>query len=120
MNSIKLSRLNESHEFDLPKELLSMTVEEMLDRLESIDTMNDAEYEMIEAAIGSLANDIMSTGYEREEGLPLDSTVEVGDEVDFDSEFENEEEDEDIPTFADIESNMVNSKPEDSIEDFKF
>ena len=116
MNSIKLSRLNETHEADLPQELLSMTVKDMLDRIEGIDTIGDTEYEVIELILNALSDDVI--GYNREPDISSEGSVEGNnnnDEVDF-----TEDEDE-VPTFSDIDSgNMVNSRPEDSMENFQF
>ena len=115
MNSIKISRLNESHESDLPQELLSMTVKDMLDRIEGIDTFGDTEYEIIELILNTLADDVI--GYDRDQKLSVEGSVEgSNDDVDFE-----EDEDDDFPTFSDVDSgNMANNRPEDSIEDFTF
>lgn len=120
MSSIKLTRLNESHEMDLPQELLSMTVQDMLDRIESIDTLGDAEYEIIELALNTLATDIINSGYERSQDLSIERSVEGSDseeEIDFsDSGLED-----DMPNFSDIDSrSMSNDRPNDSFEDFQF
>ena len=120
MSSIKLIRLNESHEMDLPQELLSMTVQDMLDRIESIDTLGDAEYEIIELALNTLATDITNSGYERSEDLSVEGSVE-GSESEEEIDFSDSDLDDDMPTFSDIDSgNMSNDRPSDSIEDFQF
>lgn len=116
MNSIKLSRLNETHGTNLPQELLSMTVKDMLDRIEGIDTIGDTEYEAIELILNALSDDVI--GYNREQDLSSEGSVEGNNN---DEEVDFTEEDDEVPTFSDIDSgHMVNSRPEDSIEDFQF
>ena len=48
---MKLHRLYEDHENQFPIELLNMTIGEMLDKAEDLDTTGDAEYEVIENAL---------------------------------------------------------------------
>lgn len=114
-----IDKLSESHEMDLTKELLSMSVGDMLDKLEGLDTYGDAEYEIVEAALKALNSKIVSQGYDSDKDLDFES-VEVGDEVDFTKD-SLEDDDDSMPSFGDFESgSMINQKPEDSIEDFQF
>jgi hypothetical protein len=67
MGYIRLKRLNEDHDTEMPVELLSMTIGEMLDKAEQLDTTGDAEYEVIEAALKAISSKILGTGYEADE-----------------------------------------------------
>lgn len=113
MKVTRLERLNESHEMDLSSELLNMTVGEMLNKLEELDTHNDAEYEIIEDALKAVSDKLFyETGYESDREL-TDDSIEAGEEmeeVDF-------TEDDDMPSFSDLENNTVQ---QDSIDSFEF
>jgi hypothetical protein len=116
MKAIKINRLNESHEMDLTKELLNMTVGEMLDSLEKLDTYGDAEYEIVEAALKALNDNISGSGYDSDKSFEYES-VETEDKVE-DVDFE---EDSSMPSYGDIEAaNISNQKQEGGSGDFEF
>jgi hypothetical protein len=113
-----IDKLSESHEMDLTKDLLRMSVGDMLDKLEGLDTYGDAEYEIVEAALKALNSKIVSQGYSSDKDLDFES-VEVGDEVDFTED--SLEDDDSMPSFGDFESgSSANQNQEDSMGDFQF
>lgn len=75
-----IDRLYETHaEGEISQELLSMTVGEMLDRLEELDTQDSVEYEIIEDVIKRLSDKII--GFNPESNRFADpASVEVENE----------------------------------------
>jgi|AntRauTorcE11897_2_1112592.scaffolds.fasta_scaffold32027_4 hypothetical protein len=85
MGYIRLKRLNEHHDNEMPAELLNMTVGEMLDKVGELDTNGDAEYEVIEDALRAISDNILGTGYEADEvDFTPDGVENTGDEEDED------------------------------------
>ncbi len=84
MGYIRLKRLNEHHDDDMPAELLNMTIGEMLDKAEELDTKGDAEYEVIEDALRAIGDKILGTGYETEVDFTPDGVENAGDNEDED------------------------------------
>lgn len=114
MKEFKLGRLkiNEHHEDDFPAELLSLTVGEVLDRLGAVDTEDNAEYEVIEAALKAVAATLLA------KAQPEDIEGDIEMDIDFGEADIDEPE---FPTYSDMltpppsSSNVYNG-----IEDFKF
>ena len=98
MGYIKLRRLHESHETQLPAELLGMTVGEMLDKVGELDTRGDAEYEVVEAALKAITDKILGTGYQSDE---VDFTPDGVEGANDDEEMIDSDEQQ-IPTYDDI------------------
>ncbi len=67
---------------DMPgwKELMSMTVQEVLDKVGSLDTRGDAEYEVLEEALKAVCPKICSGSYDSDTDLDSPDSVEVDDE----------------------------------------
>ena len=119
MGYIRIDRLNEDHDFKIPKELLIMSVGDMLDRAGDLDTAGDAEYEIIEDALIAISKQ-MGNGYSKEDTVdyaPAD-TVEIKDKDDEEVEFTDTDNNDDMPTYDDITGGGNSGK--DDIDDFEF
>ena len=120
MDYKKIHRLNEDHEFQIPAELLNMTVGDMLGKVGDLDTDGDAEYEIIEDALKAISNK-MGNGYERGDALDVapDDTVEIKHSEDDEINFtDDDKSNDDFPTYDDITSDTNRGK--DDIDDFEF
>lgn len=113
-NFKSIDRIRESHDVGvISPEVLAMTVQELLDKLEAHDTQDSAEYEIIEDAIKSLSDKLV--GYDN------DNLDMYGDGVEADNEYAGfEEEGDDFPTFGDAETDNLMSQERDSLDDFSF
>ena len=99
MAYIKLRKLNEDHEGKLPAELLDMSVRDMLDRVGTLDTAGDAEYEIVEDALIAIKDKILGDGYASDEvNFTPDNAVEDRDD-EKEHDAAEDERDEDFPTF---------------------
>jgi hypothetical protein len=116
-NFKSIDRIHESHDMGvISPEVLSMTVEDLLNKLESMDTQDSAEYEIIEDAIKSLSDKLV--GYDNDSFDVYGDGVEVDNEY---GEFEMEgDDDDDFPTFGDAEADNLQSQERDSLNDFTF
>ena len=109
-------QLNESHEGQIPGELLSMSVSELLDKVGELDTNGDAEYEIIEDALIALKDKILGNGYSNDEvNFTPDNGVEAAD----DPAKIISDEDEDIPTFDQVSGGEDTSQNQGGL-DFEF
>lgn len=116
MSTIKLKRLIESHELDISPQLLDMKIGDMLDKMDSMDTLSDTEYEIVELILKTMSNDIIQPGYDREERMDHLGSIE-----DTDQEDEVIFTDDSTPNFNDVESGyMSNSKPDETMDNFEF
>ena len=108
---MKLNRLaiNEDHgnTNDFPQEFLDMTIGDVLNKMSAIDTPEDAEYEVLEAALIAIKPIMLANA----KGMERD-----GDELDFPS-IESEEE---IPDFIDMIGSDEEEEEEERELDFKF
>jgi hypothetical protein len=112
---MKLYRLYEDHENQFPVELLNMTIGEMLDKAEELDTTGDAEYEVIENALKAINDKILGNGYDSEEvNFTKDSGVEVDDEPK-----EIMSDDDEVPTFDQVSGGEEQSQNQGGL-DFEF
>jgi hypothetical protein len=118
-NFKSIDRLYEMHaEGEVTDEILSMTVGEMLNKLEAMDTQDSAEYEIIEDAIKTLSSKLL--GYDASaSNYDLNNSVEGED--DYETEEGEYEEDEDMPAFNDMPGNdSLASQERGSLNDFTF
>jgi hypothetical protein len=117
MSYIRIDRLNEDHDGQLPVELLNMTVGQMLDKIGELDTKGDAEYEIIEDALKAISDKVLGNGYAADEiNFTPDDSIEADDES-------TEIEDEDMPTYDDLDarSNDASANSEnDALGAFEF
>jgi len=75
----KLDRMYESHDagsIQIPQEVLSMTVGDMLKKLEETDTMETSNYETIEDAILSCLDCLVPGGYAQTDPYAATGSVE--------------------------------------------
>jgi hypothetical protein len=98
MDYMKIDRLNEDHDNQLPAELLNMTVGEMLNKVGDLDTDGNAEYEVIEDALKAINDKVLGTGYSNDEvNFTPDAGVEVADDP---TQIISDEEE--VPTFDQV------------------
>tara|TARA_Y100000389_G_scaffold195186_2_gene226236 strand:+ start:2126 stop:2440 length:315 start_codon:yes stop_codon:yes gene_type:complete len=88
---------------DFPQEFLDMTIGDVLNKMSAIDTPEDAEYEVLEAALIAMKPIMLADA----RGMERD-----GDELDLPSEERNE-----MPSFIDM---IGSDEEEDEQLDFKF
>jgi hypothetical protein len=120
----KLDRLYESHDagsMQIPEEVLNMTVGDMLKRLEMTDTVNTDNYEMIEDAIMSCLDCLVGDGYSSQ----MSDYSNTGGIEDVEStsdipNMEDEDEMDDMPTFADLEANGLYGQEKNNLDGFNF
>lgn len=93
-------------------ELMSMTVQEMLDKVGALDTRGDAEYEVLEASLKAVCPKICSGSYDNDTDLDSPDSVEVDDETS------------DLPTELEDTANQFPTWSEESdkedLENFEF
>ena len=113
-NFKSIDRLYEMHvEGAISDEVMSMSVRELLDRLEAMDTQDSAEYEIIEDAIKSVSSKIM--GYDSSTSrYDMQNGVE-GEDGRFE-EFEEEE----FTTFNEMPGDSYASQDMNNLDDFTF
>ena len=82
MDYKRINRLNEDHDEGFRSEILNMTVGEMLDKVATLDTQGDAEYEVIEDVLHAI-NDKLFSGYDADDGdiFNPEDTVEAPSEI---------------------------------------
>ncbi len=117
-NFKSIDRLYEMHvEGAVSDEVLSMTVGELLNKLEAMDTQDSAEYEIIENAIKMVSSKLM--GYDSNtDRYDMQNGVEGEDEHSY-TEFE--EDDEEFPAFDEMPgNNSLASQERNNLDDFTF
>ena len=123
MDYIRLKKLNEDHDNVIMDEILDMSVKELLDKVEELDSIEDAEYEVIEAALIALKDKIIGDGYESDEiNVTPDETVEKDDSEKIDPH--KKEERDNFPTFNqatnDDNSDVKGSEGKEGLDNFNF
>ena len=118
-NFKSIDRLYEMHvEGAVSDEVLSMTVGELLNKLEAMDTQDSAEYEIIEDAIKTVSSKLM--GYDSSTDQ-YDMQNGVEGEEDYSTEEFEEGEDEEFPAFNEMPGNdSLASQERNSLDDFTF
>jgi hypothetical protein len=112
-NFKSIDRLYEMHaEGEVSQELLSMTVGEMLDRLEELDTQDSVEYEIIEDAIKRLSDKII--GFNPESNRLADPAG-----VEMENEYPEPEMGDDMISFGDMNQGAADQSSGD-LDDFSF
>jgi len=113
-NFKSIDRLYEMHvEGAISDEVMSMSVGELLDRLEAMDTQDSAEYEIIEDAIKSVSSKLM--GYDSSTSkYDMYNGVEGEDD-----RFEEFEEDE-FTSFNEMPGDSYTSQERNNLDDFTF
>ena len=121
----KLDRLHESHDagsMQMPLEVLNMTVGDMLKKLEMTDNVDTNNYETIEDAIMSCLDCLVGDGYSSSmsDYSTTGSVEDVTPTSDIPTEEEGSGEIEEMPTFADVQSDNLYSQEKSNLDGFKF
>jgi hypothetical protein len=114
-NFKSIDRLYEMHvEGAVSDEVLSMTVGELLNKLEAMDTQDSAEYEIIEDAIKTVSSKLI--GYDSNiDQYDMQNSVEGEDEYSTE-EFEDEE----LPAFNEMPGDNLASQERNNLDNFTF
>lgn len=116
----KLDRMYESHDvgsMQIPQEVLSMTVGDMLKKLEMTDTPETSNYETIEDAIMSCLDCLVDTGYAAQDPYASTGSIEdAGTEYATDADPNTPEE---MPTFNEMPQSLE-QQDRASLDDWTF
>jgi len=114
-----INRINEDHGGTFPDEVLNMTVGDMLNKLEELDSQDSAEYEIIEGAIRAVCDSIMSDGYKSDSDYSELGSVEADNDLEDDSSDIQGTNIDDMVSFDDMPNTETEIKGT-SLDDFNF